>query len=116
MPLPAGWLGVNVRVRPTSNCSEGEPAGPGSGTDYRVVRVVTDCAINRDTTRARYITPENSSIMTRARDIGRRGTMSPSPTPDSVVKLRKSSSIHVRGLPEAARAPKLPGSKAWHTT
>ena len=31
--------------------------------------------------------------------------MSPSPTPDSVVKLRKSSSIHVRGLPEARVFP-----------
>jgi hypothetical protein len=69
-------------------------------------------AINRDTTRAMYITPENSSIMTRARAIGRRGTISPSPTPDSVVKLKKSNSIHVRGWSEPTRAPKLPGKSA----
>ena len=31
---------------------------------------------------------------------------------ESVVKLRKSSSIHVRGLADAANAPKLPGKTA----
>ena len=37
--------------------------------------------------------------------------MSPSPTPDSVVNLRKSSSGHVRRLSAPTTAPKLPGSR-----
>jgi hypothetical protein len=65
----------------------------------------------RDTTKARYITPENSSIMDEgARHRQERYDVA-QPDADSVVKLRKSSSIHVRGLPEPARAPKLPGSR-----
>ena len=56
-----------------------------------------------------YMTPANCSSITSARAIGVSGMMSPSPTPDSVVKLRNNSSIQVRASggtgerPEAAR-------------
>src|SRR5688572_13383173 len=99
-----------VARRPRSSVTLAAALQRAAGPARHCVRVVTDSAINRDTTKAGYITPENSSSMTRARAIGSSGTMSPSPTPDIVVKLRKRSSIHVRGLPEPTSAPEPTGA------
>lgn len=70
-------------------------------------------AISRETTRARYITPANSSIITSERAAGVSGNMSPRPTPDRVVKLRNSSSVQVRGASASSAALKLPGTASW---
>ncbi|MNU07440.1 hypothetical protein D3C72_2530290 [compost metagenome] len=53
----------------------------------------------------------NSSIMTSDLATAVSGTMSPRPTPDSVVKLRNSRSIQ----PRAAVLAKLPGASIWQT-
>ena len=60
--------------------------------------------------------PASCSIMTTPRANGLIGTMSLSPTLVSVVKLRYSSSIHVRSASGLTAAVKLPGSTAWTTT
>ena len=44
------------------------------------------------------------------------GTTSPRPVAESVVKLRKSSSIQLRSAAGSTAAVKLPGAIAWHTT
>src|SRR3546814_18981316 len=61
---------------------------------------------------AMYITPENIASIVSARARGESGTMSLSPTPDSVLKLRNSSSIHVRGCGGTDTSLKLPGTQA----
>src|SRR3546814_11108106 len=62
---------------------------------------------------AMYITPENIASIVSARASGESGTMSLRPTPDSVLKLRNSSSIHVRGCGGTDTSLKLPGTQAW---
>ena len=63
---------------------------------------------------AMYITPENIASIVSARAKGESGTMSVRPTPDSVLKLRNRSSIHVRGCGGMDTSLKLPGTHAWH--
>ena len=58
--------------------------------------------------------PARSSRGERAN--GSTGTTSLSPMLESVVKLRNSSSIHVRSASGSTAAMKLPGSIAWQTT
>ena len=62
-----------------------------------------------------YITPANEASIASARACGPIGRMSPMPTLDSVLKLRNSSSNHVRGRAGSTRPVKLPGYYAWHT-
>src|SRR3546814_3810684 len=62
---------------------------------------------------AMYITPENIASIVSARASGESGTMSLRPTPDSVLKLRNSSSIHVRGCGGTDTSLKLTGTQAW---
>src|SRR5690606_11641925 len=70
--------------------------------------------IRRDTTSAMYITPAKASSITSARAAGRTGRMSVSPTPESVLKLRNSSSVQLRGRSGSTAARKLPGKQCWH--
>src|SRR3546814_6201939 len=74
---------------------------------------LTVSAITRETAMAMYITPENIASIVSARARGESGTMSLSPTPDSVLKLRNSSSIHVRGCGGTDTSLTLPGTQAW---
>src|SRR3546814_7326006 len=74
---------------------------------------LTVSAITRETAMAMYITPENIASIVSARASGESGTMSLRPTPDSVLKLRNSSSIHVRGCGGTDTSLKLPGTQAW---
>src|SRR3546814_5098081 len=74
---------------------------------------LTVSAITRETAMAMYITPENIASIVSARARGESGTMSLSPTPDSVLTRRNSSSIHVRGCGGTDTSLKLPGTQAW---
>src|SRR5690606_10172938 len=72
--------------------------------------------INRDTTRARYITPTNISRLAMARACTVIGMTSPMPVLDSSAKLRNISSVQVRGACGSTAAEKQPGCKVWHST
>src|SRR3546814_16869837 len=74
---------------------------------------LTVSAITRETAMAMYITPENIASIVSARARGESGTMSLSPTPDSVLKLRNSSSIHVRGCGGTDTSLKMHGTQDW---
>ena len=68
-------------------------------------------AMRRETTMAMYMTPLNISSMMSERAIGATGVISLSPTPERVLKLRKSSSSHDLCSNRFGVVPKLPGTK-----
>jgi hypothetical protein len=68
-----------------------------------------------ETISARYITPENISIMTKERACGVIGKTSPSPVPERMEKLKNNISTQVLGDSLLSSAVKLPGYHCWQT-
>src|SRR5690606_22106265 len=105
--------GTSAARRCAVTLRDGEPSGtaprPTIDRAQRCCCRITVSAISRDTAMAMYITPENIASMVRARACGESGTTSLRPTPDSVLKLRNSSSIQVRGCGGIETSLKLPG-------